>query len=354
MRRRSLVLALSALSVVAGCGAAQPALPDRPADAMKTEQSNLLLFPVSDAEALLGRAVQTSPDGKWTISDARSPGCEVKVRKEPSVYSSKRVVDMHSMTSLSTGYAKLIGLEARFGHASAADIDITNTLVLKADTRGSCGDVIVDSVFVGHGKRSILASAELAGKAAVEIGGVTPGVATDDASKVVDTIAWDSDQAYGFTFKKASDVEALALDVTIPAEVTEGDAVEVKLATNRKAYLVVYYLDESGQGSVLWPSNEERSPVAAPGKPAVLPSPAEKGAGFVIRAALGKSGKATREALVAYAFSEKGDFDRLAPEMGGSAPDGASYAASLTQKLADVPLSRWSRAMVHYVIVPKK
>lgn len=46
----------------------------------------LLLVPVGDAEGLLGREVQISDDGGWTLADARAPGCEVRVKQEESQY----------------------------------------------------------------------------------------------------------------------------------------------------------------------------------------------------------------------------------------------------------------------------
>src|SRR4051794_27730994 len=93
-------IALSSAAIAIGCGGSplQPDLPDKPAEAGRTEQSNLLLFPHSAAEELLGRAVRTTTDGKWTIADARAPGCEVAVQKEVAVYTTKRQVDLRSMT----------------------------------------------------------------------------------------------------------------------------------------------------------------------------------------------------------------------------------------------------------------
>ena len=142
--------------VAAGCGGnpLAPKVQDAPADASKTGQANLLLFPIADAEALLGRAVQLTQDGAWTIADARAPGCEVEVQRVKAAYSTHRRVDVGSMTAVSAGYAKLVGFEAHYGHTNKADIDIKNTVILKADLRGACGENVVDTVFVGTGKRA--------------------------------------------------------------------------------------------------------------------------------------------------------------------------------------------------------
>lgn len=342
------------VSLVVACSPTLPPPDLRPApkQSMETDQAHLLLFPQSDAASLLGRAVHVTGDGGWTIADARAPGCEVAVREEAARYHTARQVDMHSMTSLAGGYAKFVSIEATFGKANTADIDITNTKILHADMRGACGDLVVDTVFVGHGKRTITASAQTSAKADVNVGVVSASPATDNGSKLVDAIDWQNDQAYGFTYSKVTKDEPLEIGVELPSQVGEGDRVEVHFTSKRPAYLVVYYLS-GGKADVLWPSNEEPEPMVAPDKPAVLPSERETAAGFHIQAALAKPGEPSRETLVVYGFAEKADFDQMKPAAGGSDDDGPAYAAALTEKLQQIPLSRWSRVQVSYVIQPK-
>lgn len=345
---------LAASLLIAACGQTlAPAVPDAPKSATQTEQANLLLFPHGDPEQLLGRAVQATSDGAWTIADSRAPGCEVSVHRTKAEYSARRQVDIHNMTSVSAGFAKFVNLEVKFGRANRADIDVTNTEILHADTRGPCGDTIVDTVFVGHGKRELLASAEVGGGASGPIGAVTPSANIDTRSQVVDSTSWQSDQAYGFTYKRVGQTPQLDLRLRIPRTVTEGDSVQIELETTRPAYIIVYYLDANGHGDVLWPSQEEPAPQAGPGHVITLPSTAERSAGIDIKAVLGTPGVKARETLVAYAFTERADFDRLSPGANGASDDGAVYAADLTARLADIPMSRWTRAMVSYVIVPK-
>jgi hypothetical protein len=119
-------------------------------------------------------------------------------------------------------------------------------------------------------------------------------------------------------------------------------------------WLVVYYLDAEQHADVLWPSNEEPEPQAAPNAPAVLPSARERRQGFKLRAALGKPGSRARETLVVYGFVDKRDFDALKPAAGATSEDGAAYAADLTKKLQSVAMSRWARAVAGYVIEPRK
>jgi hypothetical protein len=341
------------------CGGGGPTLPPPdppkpPPQAQETAQSHLLLYPVKDASSLLGRAVQVTKDGGWTIAESRAPGCEVAVRKETAAFHTTRKVDMHSMTSLSGGYATFVSIEAKFGKQNTANIDIDNTLILHADTRGACGELIVDTVFVGRGKRTISASAQAAGGVNVNVGVVHADPSVDTGSQQVDSIDWADDEAYGFTYSAVTKAEPLELEVELPSIITEGDTVSIKLTSKQPAYLVIYYLYGDNKADVLWPSAEEPAPQVTPGKPATIPSDAEKKAGIHITASLAKPGEPSRETLVVYGFADRGDFDTLKPSADDHSDDGAAFAAGMTKKLDQVPMSRWSRAVAGYVIQPKK
>ncbi|MBI5533379.1 MAG: DUF4384 domain-containing protein [Deltaproteobacteria bacterium] len=345
------------LSCAGSCKPSTPVGPEPPAPpttTQQTQQSNLLLFPMAEAEDLLGRAVHATPEGGWTIAEARAPGCEVSVRKTKAEFSTRRQVNLHDMTSVSVGFAKFVGFEAKYGRSVVADIQIDNTEILKADTRGTCGDLIVDSVFVGRGRRLLSLSSEVGGKAGVTISGVTPGAEHSSGSNIIDTTEWKTDQAYGFSTRKVANVQPLDVTVRLPSTVQDGELVDISVETSRKAYLVVYYLESDGKAELLWPSNEEPEPTAEPGRAAPIPSQKEKMAGISIKAALRNPAEEAREMLVVYAFTEKGDFDRLKPAVGSSDTNGAAYAAQLTRRIGDIPMSRWSRSLTSYVIAPKK
>jgi hypothetical protein len=331
-----------------------PATATPPKATQETQQSKLLLFPVADAEGLLGRAVHATGDGGWTIADARAAGCEVAVRRSKAEFQTRRQANLHDMTSVSAGFAQLVGLEAQYGRSVTADIQIDNTEVLQADTRGPCGELIVDQVFVGRGKRVLSLGSVVAGKAGVTIGYVTPGVAHSSESSTLDTTEWKSEQAYGFTARKTAGGEPLELSVNLPASVAEGEKVVIRIEASRKAYLIVYYLESDGKAALLWPSDEEPEPTAGPGQPATLPSERERAAGVALQAALSKKGEQAREMLVVYALTERGDYLRLKPAPGSSDTNGAAYAAQLTQRIGDIPLSRWSRSLATYLITPNR
>lgn len=352
---RSLAGLIAAL--LCGCGGGPGPIadvPDEPLEAArKIEQGHLLLFPISDAESLLGRPVKVTEDGAWTIADARAPGCEVRVTEDDAVYSVDRTVDASSLTTVSAGFSKIIGFEARYGAADKVEIHVANKKILEADVRGDCGQTIVDTVFVGQGKRSLIRTRQIGGAVTGTVGEVTPGASHESKGEVLDTLAWPTDQAYGFRFKQLSGDPPLSVKATVPTELRAGDPVELRFETSRPTWLVVYFLEQSGKGTVLWPSPEEPEPQAGPGSPAVLPSPAERAAGIALQAQLAEPGKPARETLVVYAFAEKGDFDRVRPPTGTAAADGAALAAALTAKLETIPLSRWSRTVAQYVILPK-
>lgn len=348
MRIRAAGFALICL----GCGALGTSAQHDTRPANETAQAHLLLFPSAVPEELLGRAVRITNDGAWTIASARSPGCDVRVKREASAFHTKRRVDIRSATSVSTGYARLIGLEAKFGRATQADIDIQNSEVLRADTRGDCGDVIVDAVFVGRGRRALLSASSVALGANASAGLVSGSLGEDASTTVLDDLSWSDEQGYGFTYAQVSAASQLSLDLSVPSELHEGDEVVVQLNTNRPAFLVVYFLGADGQGAVLWPSKEEPAPHTEAGVSVSLPSPREVKQGIRLRARLLHPDKAARETLIAYAFADQSDFERLKPAVGGAEVNGAEYAAQLTQQLESIPLNRWTRTAVSYVIAP--
>ena len=338
---------------VGGCSPTLPApAPPEPAQAgREVEQGHLLLYPIRGAEEFLGRPVKVSDDGHWTIADARLPGCEVSVQRQDAAYRVKRRVQIESLTALSAGFSQMIGFEAGYGNANEAEIDIQNTAILSAQTRGECGDVIVDRVFVGTGRRALLTSARANAGARLSVPGA-PQAGVDAHSAIADETAWQDEQAYAFTYR-TSGGPGLSVNIRMEPFVSEGDDVSIQIESNQPAYIVIYYLDAEKKGAVLWPSRDEPAPQVEPGRPLILPSNAERAKGYRIQAALSQPGVAAREMLVAYAFRDRADFDRLRPSAGAMSDDGVAYAAELGTRAAPLPLDRWARSMVSYVIEPR-
>jgi hypothetical protein len=144
--------------------------------------------------------------------------------------------------------------------------------------------------------------------------------------------------------------QGLELKVDMPTVIRENDAVEARIDATCPAHLVVYFLEQDGAGSLLWPSEIEPDPMGAPGHPAQLLSPRERAARHELRAMLRRPGVPAYEMFVVYGFTRKSDFQRMRPTTPAA---GAAYAASLEKRLAELPRERWARAAVSYVIQPR-
>lgn len=345
---KRLLLLLAFLGAACGQGK-PPVLPEGPTPV----EGQLLAFPHADAEALLGRAVD-SANGHTKIADERAPGCEVIVRRIPARFSSRREATVAQLVSLDANLPKLAALQARYGSGSRVSLDLQNVEVLEADLRGDCGSTVVSKVFVGHGKRHVSArtSSEAGGTGGTGAIAIAPSINTEGTN--LDELAWDTDEAYAFDTRTLSHAARIQVDVGIPSIVTEGDEVQVSFSTLQDAYLIVLYVDGEGRGEVLWPSNEAPSPKVPAGGTVMLPSPEERAAGIKLRPTLAKAGVASRERLFVFALADRRDFDVVKPSAGTASADGAAYSEELSSKLRHVPASRWSRTVHTYTIQPKR
>lgn len=184
--------------------------------------------------------------------------CEVSAHSEPSRFRATRTVQTRSLAVVSAGYARIVGLEVKVGQSTSTDIAVENSAVLWGDMRGTFGKWVIDTVFVGRGRRRVLASAEAGGEGKVGVGVIGASAATHSDQAVVDELEWTDDQAYGFSFRKAVEEEPLDVRVDMPSAVVEGSEIQ--------------YIDSAGKAEVLWPSDEEPEPRVTPSAPAVLPS----------------------------------------------------------------------------------
>lgn len=311
--------------------------------------THFLLEPSADAEDLLGRSVQLSSTGAWTIADERAPGCQVRVKRSAAEYEKSYRIGLGDMTAMSGGYSEILKLEARYGRSVEAAMKITNVETLTADIEGTCGDVIVNSVRVGTGERRLLRKAEGNAEAKLGRGPLQVGASREGATDVADEMTWSSPQAYAFTYKRAPQHKPLDLQIQAPEVVTDGDRVQFEFRSNQDVWLVVFFLEESGAGAVLYPTPKVPEPKIKANQELILPSPAEQ----QIEAQLRDPKVGARETLVVYAFNKVGDFDQFRPTAIGDGSDAVIYAANLTQALAKVPISRWARATLTYEIRPK-
>lgn len=338
---------LALLLCAAACTPTPPELPEgfaaKVGQVEAPEGEHLLLYPTGDAEGLLGREVQLSEDGGWTIADSRSAGCEVSVQKSESQYEREYVANLKSIASISAGYADLVSLGAKYGSSIEARANVKNSYVLVADLRGSCGSRVVDSVRVGTGERTIQRSAEVGGGAKVNVEGVPIGAGAEDKAEVGGKFAWQNPQGYAFTYKEFEATEPIGLSIQAPTRIEEGSHFEIAISAKKQVWLVVFFLESDDRGGVLIPMNGIPEAMVPAGGTYRLP-PA--------RAVLRQAGVAARETLIVYAFTERADFESLKPAIGTWEADAAKYAADLTKKLSSVPIRRWDRTVLSYVIEP--
>ncbi len=323
--------------------------------------THFLLEPTGDAEALLGRAVHITSAGGWTIADERAPGCVVRVKRSLADYEKSYRIGLGDMTALSGGYGDLLRLEARYGRSVEAAMKIHNLETLTADIAGPCGDVIVKSVRVGTGDRTLQRKAEGALKARVGKGPIGIDAGREAATDSIDEMRWSNPQAYAFTYEQAPTRKIFELDADIPDSLIDGEKFELKLTATDDAYLVIYYLEENGQGDVLYPSAVLPVPRIEPGEILILPPRIDPDDPLVppsrrpleLHAKLNDPNVPARETLVVYAFAARADFDRFRPAALDEGADTLAYAAKLTEVLSSIPISRWDRHTVTIEILPR-
>ncbi len=309
---------------------------------------HFLLEPTSDAESLLGRQVQVSAKGAWTVADERAPGCEVRVKRAGAKYKKRHRIGLSDLTAFSGGYKEMLSLEARYGRSVEAEYQIDNTETLTADFDGSCGDVIIKSVRVGSGFRKLVRKAEAGAKGRAGKGPIGVEGGREAATEALDSMEWADPQAYAFSYDRVTQREPFEFSFTLPDKVEDGEQIQLSFGASSTAYLIVFFLEESGAGAVLYPNNTVQTPTVKAGGPLTLPSPDEQ----KIAASLRDPKTPARETLVVYAFTDRVDFDRFKPQALGES-EVAAYAARLTAELVQVPISRWQRATATYEIVPK-
>ena len=315
-------------------------------------QTHFLLEPSADAEDLLGRAVHVTSKGGWTIADERAPGCRVRVKRTAAEYEKSYRIGLGDMTAMSGGYRELIKLEARYGRSVEAAMKVHNLETLTADVAGTCGEVIVKTVQVGTGERTLERKAEGAAKGRVGKGPIGVEGGREAATDASDAIRWSSPQAYAFTYEQVARRKVFEIDADIPDVVTDGDRITLKFTSDVDAYLVVYYFGADGRGSVLYPSDVAPVPMIQAGKTLVLPPRDAVLDGMDLQAQLADPKVPTRDTVVAFAFATRDDFDRFKPGALDSG-DTVQYTAELTQALAGLPISRWDRHTATIEILPK-
>jgi hypothetical protein len=314
--------------------------------------THFLLEPSADAEDLLGRRVHLSSKGAWTIADERAPGCQVRVKRSAAEYQKSYRIGLGDMTAMSGGYSEILKLEARYGRSVEAAMKINNqsrpsppTPRAPAATSSStpCASAPASAACCA---RPRAAPAAALGRGPLQGRRLARG---RHRRRRRDDLV----EPAGLRLHLQARPAAQAARPPGPrprARQRRRAASSSSFAATSDAYLVIFFLEESGAGAVLYPNSHraraarqedrERWPCRAPPR---SPSPP--------RCATRKTG--ARETLVVYAFTNRADFDQFKPSAIGDGSDAVTYAANLTQALASVPISRWARATLTYEIRPK-
>jgi hypothetical protein len=148
--------------------------------------------------------------------------------------------------------------------------------------------------------------------------------------------------------------EPLTVDVSLPTALNDGAELDVLVRASCPAYLVVFALDQTGQGALLAPSDEDREPRVGPGTPSTVPTAAQrKRRVSTLRASLVDPRTPAYEMLVAYALRRRDDLTRLRPLLDELQQTTQGRVAALDEALQRLPAGTWARSAKSYVIVPR-
>jgi hypothetical protein len=161
---------------------------------------------------------------------------------------------------------------------------------------------------------------------------------------------WTSPQAYAFTYEAPAARKVFEIDAEIPEKLEDGETLKIKFASKEDAYLIVYYIEENGVSTVLYPRDTLPVPMVKAGEMLALPPQGHD----PLQAQLRDPAKPTRETLVVYAFAERGDWERFKPSSLIGSEESVGYVAKLTEALSKVPISRWDRHTFTFEISPKQ
>lgn len=143
----------------------------------------------------------------------------------------------------------------------------------------------------------------------------------------------------------------LQLNVDLPRTLYEGDLFGLRVRSSCAAHLVLLYVEESGEGAVLWPSQLERDPIATPREPALLPSRREAKQVESLKATLRAPGQISKERLIVLGFGSRKDWERLRPAL--DATQISSYLTTLEAGAAAVPRHAFTKLDLRYQILPR-
>lgn len=325
--------------VLAAC---KPDFPPEPPELDPGE--HLLVTPRGNPDQLLGRTVTQDPNGGYIVSDERPPGCEVSVRRVPERWHRTYQQDAGRAAHIGTGKTPVGELQIKHGKSVRVDAEIDNLEVLEGDLRG-CSGTVVKTVKVGTGKREFRAREETSADVKVNAKGVPVGAGGGKWKTVGRALEWRDPQAWAFSVQDMAGAADMRVElILMPDSLLDGDEFSIRILSARQVYLVVGFINESGDAGLLLPNSKKPLPSITAGGNVDL----------VLRAKLDKASVAQRDRFVLYAFSEQGDFDMFKPPQGKIAPAAAAkYFEELEERLKSIPSRRWTKTEGYLLIEPQ-
>lgn len=304
---------------------------------------HFLLTPTSDAESLLGRSMLLGGDGLWSLSEERAPGCVVAgSTRVPAQWKRKEKADVHRLVGASVELSKLASFRA--GHEAASTIDyvVENQYVLRGALRGPCGDHAISEVNVGTGRRSSQRS--LRTGADVSVAAVKTAAQAEQSDVNQLEISWEHPQAWSVLSRKSSVEAAPRVELRGNANLLDGDTLELRVYSDKKVWLIVYYEESDGQAGVLLPNAGHSVVTVVPDQGTPLPS---------IQVSLRDPQVAVSERLTVYAFVNEAEYDEVRPPAGIlTATQTLAFLSRLKEFSTSIPSSHYSVESMDYRIAP--
>ncbi len=338
------VLVLPILLILA-CGPKPPVVtPDKLPGADTGE--HFLVQPTANAEGLLGREVTRASDGGWVIADALAPGCERTVRGEESVWTRKQQQAAERVAGLSVNVSKLGKLMTKYEKRVRMVAEISNTEILRADLKGTCGELVITTVKVGTGKRELQYHREVGGGAKGGWSVIGAEIEAGSMDSLAGSLTWERPQAWAFSVGGVVGADDAEISIIMPERLKPGEQFAPEItAGERDLWLVVISCDDTGQCAVLRPSSKIPTEVV-PARQTMKLWPME--------AMAASDGGESREKMIVYGFPEEGDFKQFKPPAGAlSSQEAAQYRQDLEGRLKDkkeIPTRRWTQSEFGYVV----
>lgn len=342
--KHCVLAALVSVIVQAGCAAPMTSLGSEGVRALSVEAREHFLFtPTSDAVSLLGRRMLQGADGLWSIAEERAPGCTIEgTTRVPAAWTRREKANAQRLIGAAVELPKLASFKAAHEASSSIDYEVKNEYVLRGSLRGPCGDASIAEVNVGSGRRSAHRSVRTGADVAVAAvkAGAQAGRSDDNELE----IRWDQPQAWSVLSRSAPLEMAPKVELRGDAKLLDGDTVDVRVYSDKKVWLIVYYEESDGQPGVLLPNASHSTVTVVPDQGTPLPT---------IQVSLRDHEVATSERLIVYAFVNQAEYDEVRPPPGiMTATQTIAFVRRLKEYCESIPSSRYAATSLDYSITP--